>query len=317
MLASTGDRYFDLSRSRIVSNLCAGCYNCIMKQFPPLDFSHRSREFNCYNDKQKAAVIYNWLVTGMSTREMDEKILSLDSSSKGYQSFGIYRYLGLNGKHQGFFKGWPLPDIIELFHQLCRNPDYCIIFYYFLDCIDRHDLSDADNTLIAEANEYQPEDSLKEQTWIRNSWIGNSKDVNDRLLELPDIPEGKRGQVRISHSGTRYEYYSSTTVKETIKDLYDFRCQICGDVILRTGWKSDMNRVDSWRYLSADVHHILPLSEGGPDVKSNMLCLCPTCHRKFHSGEFRIKPHDNAFIVRDELIGQDRELINRHRIIIW
>lgn len=292
-----------------------------MKPFPPLDFSQRKREFNCYSEKQRAAVIYSWLVLGMPTREMDEKILELDSTSKGYQSFGIYRYLGLNGKHQGFFKDWQISDIIKYFHQLCRNPDYCIIFYYFIDYIDRHNLSVADNTLIAEAKEYQPEDSLKEQTWIRNSWIGKtitkSCDVNERLLELPDISEGKRGQVQIGHSGSRYEYYSSTTIKEIIKDLYDFRCQICGDVILRTGWKNDMNRVDSWRYLSADVHHILPLSEGGPDVKSNMLCLCPTCHRKFHSGEFRIKQQDNEFIVRDELIGKDSNLTNRHRIILW
>ena len=292
-----------------------------MKSFPPLDFSHRKREFNCYSEKQRAAVIYNWLVTGMSTREMDEKILGLDSSSKGYQSFGIYRYLGLNSNHQGFFKGWQLSDIIAYFHHLCRNPDYCIIFYYFIDYIEMYDLSIVDNTLIAEVKVYQPEDSLKEQTWIRNSWIGKitakNRDVNERLLELPDIPDGKKGQIQIGPNETRYEYYSSTTVKETIKDLYDFRPQICGDVILRTGWSRDMNRVDSWRYLSADVHHILPLSEGGPDVKSNMLCLCPTCHRKFHSGEFRIKQQNNTFIVRDELIGQDRNLNNQHRIIIW
>ena len=292
-----------------------------MKPFPPLDFSQRKREFSCYSEKQRAEVIYNWLVTGMPTREMDEKILGLSKSSKGYQSFGIYRYLGLNGKHQGFFKGWQLSDIIKYFHHLCKNPDYCIIFYYFIDHIENNDLSSEDTILITEAKEHQPEESLKEQTWIRNTWIGTTSvkrnDVDERLLELPDIPNGKRGQVQIGHTGTRYEYYSNTTIKETIKALYDFRCQICGDVILKAGWNHDMNRVDSWRYLSADVHHILPLSEGGPDIRSNMLCLCPTCHRKFHSGEFRITQYNNTFIIRDELIGQNMDLNNRHHIIIW
>ena len=103
-----------------------------MKPFPPLNFSNRNREFNCYSEKQRSAVIYHWLVTGMTTREMDEKILGFDSRSKGYQSHGIYRYLGLDGAHQGFFKGWAVSDIIAYFHQLCRNPDYCIIFYKLL-----------------------------------------------------------------------------------------------------------------------------------------------------------------------------------------
>lgn len=300
-----------------LQNQLSSCYHLIMKIFPPLDFSNRSREFNCYSEKQRAAVIYNWLVTGMTTREMDKEILGMDARSKGYQSHGIYRYLGLTGEHQGFFKGWQLSDVVAYFHQLCRNPDYCIIFYYFLDYLDQKSFSEVDNAIIAEARIHQPEESLKDQTWIRNSWMGKAMDVNERLLALPDVKEGCRGRVSIGRSSSRYEYYSSTTVKETIKSLYDFHCQICGDVILKTGWSNAMGRVDSWRYLSADVHHILPLSEKGPDLRSNMLCLCPTCHRKFHSGEFRIKQKNDEFIVRDELLGQDRDLKMLHQIIIY
>lgn len=80
-----------------------GCYHSGMKPFPPLRFSDRVREFNCYFEEQRAAVVYHWLVTGMATREMDEKILGFDSTSKGYQSHGIYRYLGLDRHHQVFF----------------------------------------------------------------------------------------------------------------------------------------------------------------------------------------------------------------------
>ena len=290
-----------------------------MKPFPPLKFSDRVREFNCYSEEQRAAVVYHWLVTGMTTREMDEKILGFDSRSRGYQSHGIYRYLGLEGAHQGFFKNWAISDIIAYFHQLSMNPDYCVIFYYLLDYLDIRSLSEADKCVVEATQEYQPSDGLKNQTWIRNTWVrgihGRHKDINARLVALPDVPDGGVGKVSISKNKT--EYYSNVTVKETIKDLYDFRCQICGEVILKKGWVPGMDRVDSWRFLSSDVHHILPLSDGGPDLKSNMICLCPTCHRKFHSGEYRMKQKVDSLFVRDELLGNDINLNILHEIILY
>lgn len=33
-----------------------------------------------------------------------------------------------------------------------------------------------------------------------------------------------------------------------------------------------------------EVHHIRPLSSGGPDVIENVVALCPNCHRKQHVG---------------------------------
>jgi predicted HNH restriction endonuclease len=33
-----------------------------------------------------------------------------------------------------------------------------------------------------------------------------------------------------------------------------------------------------------EVHHIEPLSEGGPDVLENVACLCPAHHREVHLG---------------------------------
>ena len=290
-----------------------------MIEFPPLNFSNRPREFNCYTDEQRSAVIYSWLAEGTPTRDMDRDILGI-TGSNGYQSHGIYRFLGLDRNHQGFFRGWKLSDIIAFFHKLCRNPDYCIIFYYFMGHIDKSTLGADDNAIFDDVKNGQPESTLKDQTWIRNYWIRNASgrmDIDRRLLDLPDIAEGEQGRLAVGRNSERFEYYSSTTVKETVKDLYDFRCQVCGDVILKTGWESSMGRADSWRYLSADVHHILPLSQGGPDVRANMLCLCPTCHRKFHSGEYRMKEKTGSFIVRDELLGKDLGLNSRHRNILF
>ena len=154
--------------------------------------------------------------------------------------------------------------------------------------------------------------------FISSAWIlttVSSSITNSRLLALPDISDGGVGKVSVSRSRT--EYYSNATVKETIKNLYDFRCQVCGDVILREGWTPSKSRIDSWRFLSADVHHVLPLSEGGPDIKSNMLCLCPTCHRKFHSGEFRVRSKASGKYVRDELLGKNLGLTELHQIVLY
>ncbi len=36
-----------------------------------------------------------------------------------------------------------------------------------------------------------------------------------------------------------------------------------------------------------EVHHIVPLSEGGDDTLANVAALCPTCHREMHHGVHR------------------------------
>ena len=36
-----------------------------------------------------------------------------------------------------------------------------------------------------------------------------------------------------------------------------------------------------------EVHHAVPLAEGGPDTIENAFALCPNCHREAHYGEYR------------------------------
>jgi hypothetical protein len=47
--------------------------------------------------------------------------------------------------------------------------------------------------------------------------------------------------------------------------------------------KAPFRAVDGRPFL--EVHHIIPLSLGGPDVLSNVVALCPNCHRKQHFGK--------------------------------
>jgi len=34
-----------------------------------------------------------------------------------------------------------------------------------------------------------------------------------------------------------------------------------------------------------EIHHKLPLSEGGEDTLDNVVALCPNCHRQAHYGK--------------------------------
>lgn len=40
---------------------------------------------------------------------------------------------------------------------------------------------------------------------------------------------------------------------------------------------------DGMRY--SEVHHVVPLAEGGADVLSNVACICPAHHREAHVGK--------------------------------
>ena len=57
------------------------------------------------------------------------------------------------------------------------------------------------------------------------------------------------------------------------------RCEIpdCSTPTFKTGAGEDF----------CEVHHVLPLSEGGTDVIENAICLCPIHHREAHHGKHR------------------------------
>lgn len=50
------------------------------------------------------------------------------------------------------------------------------------------------------------------------------------------------------------------------------------------------NREDGRPYL--EVHHIVPLSEGGDDTLVNAAALCPSCHRELHYGKLRLQKRE-------------------------
>lgn len=289
-------------------------------KFPPLEFdaTPRAREFNTYSEEERASVIYNYLVNGLSFRDLDSTILKIKSESHGWQSMGICHYLGLVNKHKGFFKGWLISDILNSLYLDSENPDYCIIYYYIAEYSEKYkSLTDSDKKQILLLEKENPSEEVKEKNWIFNTLLKH-EDTNTKidraLLSLPSHVDNISNRIVIRNNIECY--IRNSTIAESVKSLYNYRCQICGDVILRTGWHQNLERKVEWKFLSSDVHHILPLSKGGEDDRLNMLCLCPTCHRKFHSGEYILRADKNTFKIKDELIGTTHEIIVKHQLAI-
>lgn len=57
-------------------------------------------------------------------------------------------------------------------------------------------------------------------------------------------------------------------------------CSICG-------LQSDRNR----------IHHIIPVTSGGSNEQSNLMCLCNSCHQLVHKEVYFISPEDKSITV--------------------
>jgi putative restriction endonuclease len=98
-----------------------------------------------------------------------------------------------------------------------------------------------------------------------------------------------------------------------VKQVHEWSCQLCGD------------RVDTPSGAYAEAAHITPLGapHDGPDQASNLLCLCPNCHKRFDSLARYVDPDGHVVDARTgEIVGTLRyhgahvvseEHLERHR----
>lgn len=70
------------------------------------------------------------------------------------------------------------------------------------------------------------------------------------------------------------EFYRDPLLSESLKSIYDHRCQVCG-----------MNFRVKYDEPFAETHHIEPLSRGGLDLGNNIIVICPNHHRIIHKTE--------------------------------
>ena len=59
----------------------------------------------------------------------------------------------------------------------------------------------------------------------------------------------------------------------------NFTCQDCGEFHALINEHGMVLPVDDGQ---VDIHHILPVSEGGGDEPSNLITLCKKCHQERH-----------------------------------
>jgi len=72
-----------------------------------------------------------------------------------------------------------------------------------------------------------------------------------------------------------------TKLSREVKAIHDNTCQICG-------YRLELSTETTY----AEGHHLQPLGQdhSGPDVKENIICVCPNCHVKLDFRAFRITP---------------------------
>jgi hypothetical protein len=96
-----------------------------------------------------------------------------------------------------------------------------------------------------------------------------------------------------------------TALSRKVKSLYHHRCQICGETVLL---------YDEKPY--AEAHHIKPLGSphNGPDIQSNILCICPNHHAQLDYGAIKIELHELQIRPGHEI---QREFIEYHNDNIY
>jgi hypothetical protein len=110
----------------------------------------------------------------------------------------------------------------------------------------------------------------------------------DEAIYIPDsLPEPDR------KTGSVVRVIRDTAQSRFVKDLYDFRCQVCG-------WTVYSPRLKNKWYCEA--HHVQPLGKKyrGPDHRSNIIALCPIHHCMMDLGVLAIDPDDLLILSIDE-----------------
>ena len=103
--------------------------------------------------------------------------------------------------------------------------------------------------------------------------LGNFK--TEYTPEAEDI-SNPPGKVK----STTYRILRDTVLSHGIKELHNYRCQVCHSAALKLA--------DGTLY--AEAHHIKPLGShhSGLDVSGNIICVCPNCHVLLDYGAIRL-----------------------------
>lgn len=136
------------------------------------------------------------------------------------------------------------------------------------------------------AAKIKPEPHLEHPSTISNKSKYNAENMIDTLadsLSLEKIYQKARAASKKQKNKTRtvirLEYSRNDWISIAAISRSKGRCEMpecTNELFMKDNGKP---------YL--EVHHIIPLSENGPDTIENAAALCPHCHRNLHSGKDR------------------------------
>jgi 5-methylcytosine-specific restriction enzyme A len=133
------------------------------------------------------------------------------------------------------------------------------------------------------------------------------KDVNN--VEPTPIPAGKLPRAEPKKLGNSEKYLSNPQRTRNALCNANFKCEINSD------HTTFINKKSQKQYM--EPHHLIPMNkqwafEFDIDVPENILCLCPTCHRKIHLAEDDQKREilQQAFNMRKDALPQRGILID-------
>lgn len=123
----------------------------------------------------------------------------------------------------------------------------------------------------------------------------------DEAIYIPDnLPEPDRKTGRV------LRVIRDTSQSRIVKELYSYKCQICG-------WTVCSPRLKNLWYCEA--HHVQPLGKRykGPDHVSNILALCPTHHCMMDLGVLAVEPSTLRVLSIDKQEASKGQVITLRR----
>ena len=164
-------------------------------------------------------------------------------------------------------------------------------------------------TLYADTHEFEPAGQAQSAHRISkfyNHWgplFGNDSAPNASTSESNDYPLPDAGG-RVAEPPPRTLSVTERIVRDTalaksVKEEADYRCGLCSTrIVLGPGQPY------------AESHHVKPLGfpHSGPDVRDNVLCVCPNCHVHLDYGAVKLDPDRHPTI--------SSEFIRYHNAVI-
>ena len=87
-----------------------------------------------------------------------------------------------------------------------------------------------------------------------------------------------------------------------LKRLYEYRCQVCGQLITEPYTNGDEKVIDA--------HHIIPFTESCNNNFSNVMILCPNHHRIIHACHPKFKLNTKEFVYPNGY--HEKLMLNKH-----